>query len=108
MNLYTPMLSGMLMATCQNLIESGGVYYMYCMQSESLIQKEGYTKCMWYWNLIFSFVRGLRPLNCDVGVLEFIEDINAIGIELVGVYVEHSVDNHDIINETKLGNGIDE
>lgn len=76
------------------------VDYMSYMQLEPLIQKEGYTnvKCMLYWNPRFSFARGLRPLNCDADLLKFIEDINGIGIELVYVYVEHSIDNFDIID----------
>lgn len=63
---------------------------------------------IWYWNPIFSVARGLRRQDYDADMLKFIEDINAIVIELVDVYVEHSVDNPDIINEEELGNGYDE
>lgn len=39
-------------------------------------------------------------------MLKFIEDVN--GFELVNVYVEHCVDNPNIIDEAELGHGYDE
>jgi len=64
-----------------------------------MIKSEGYKsiRCLWYWNLGFSFARGLRPLNGDVDVLNFIEDIN--GFDLVNVYVENSTNNFIIKEE---------
>ncbi|KAI5430121.1 hypothetical protein KIW84_034626 [Lathyrus oleraceus] len=41
------------------------------MDVERLIKSEGYVhiKYLWYWNPVFSFARGLRPLNNDKEVL---------------------------------------
>lgn len=47
----------------------------------------------------------IRPLNCNVDVLKFIEGINGVGF--IDVYVEHYVDNPDIIDVTKLSHGYD-
>lgn len=41
-------------------------------------------------------------------MLKFIEDINGFGVEFVDVYVEHYVDNPNIIDEAELGLGNDE
>ncbi|KAI5397952.1 hypothetical protein KIW84_063676 [Lathyrus oleraceus] len=74
------------------------VDYMSYMQLEEMIGNEGYTniKCLWYWNLRFGFNRDLRPINCDVDILKFIEDAN--GFELIYVYVEHTI-VHDYAEE---------
>lgn len=55
-------------------------------------------KCMWYWNLRYSFSRGLRFVNCDGDVLKFVEDVK--GFDLVDAYVEHSIGNHEVIDES--------
>ncbi|KAI5437244.1 hypothetical protein KIW84_023387 [Lathyrus oleraceus] len=52
------------------------------------------------------FSRGLRPLNYDEDVLEFVEDVN--GFELVDVYLEHTIDKIDVVDEVELGKEYDE
>lgn len=47
-------------------------------------------KCMWYWFPKYSFQRGLRPLNCDDHVLQFVKDMK--DYEVADIYVEHKVD----------------
>ncbi|KAI5439846.1 hypothetical protein KIW84_025273 [Lathyrus oleraceus] len=59
-------------------------------------------KCMWYWNPRFIFSLDLRPLNCHLDVLKFVDDVN--GFELVDVYVENKIDNLDVVYEEELGN----
>lgn len=70
-------------------------------QLVDLIKSEEYKSItyLWYWNLGFSFARGLRPLNNDVDVLNFIEDIS--GFNVADVYVKHSVDN-PIVKEEEI------
>lgn len=67
------------------------VYFMSYMDVERLIKSEGYVdiKCLWYWNLVFSFARGLRPLNNDKDVLQFSKDV--VGHEVMDAYVDHRV-----------------
>ncbi|KAI5431142.1 hypothetical protein KIW84_035341 [Lathyrus oleraceus] len=55
--------------------------------------------------LRFSFSRGLRPINCDADVLKLIEDLS--GIDLVDLYVEHTIDKPEIIDEAKKVHGFD-
>lgn len=57
------------------------------MQLKDLIKNEKHMniKYMWYWNPRFIFSRDLKPLNCDLDVLKFVDDVN--GFELVDVYV---------------------
>lgn len=43
----------------------------------------------------YSFVRGLELLNRNVEVLKFVEDTK--GYEIIGVYVEHVVNNLEIV-----------
>ncbi|KAI5399895.1 hypothetical protein KIW84_065004 [Lathyrus oleraceus] len=54
-----------------------------------------------------SFARGLRPLNNDKDVLQFVEDV--IGHRVMDVYVEHKVsDPHVIVDPNEIENYIDE
>ncbi|XP_050878006.1 uncharacterized protein LOC127081821 [Lathyrus oleraceus] len=66
------------------------------MQIEELIKDEGYCniKCLWYWNLNFSFSRGFQPLNNDNDVLRFMEDVR--GFKVIDIYVEHKVEEINI------------
>lgn len=77
---------------------------MFYMHLEGMIRIDRLTnvKCLWYWNPRFCFSRGLRPLNCDVDVLKFIEDGN--GFELVDVYVDRAIGNLEVIYDAKLIN----
>ncbi|CAI8610422.1 unnamed protein product [Vicia faba] len=61
------------------------VDFLSYMQIEDLIKAEGYCniKCLWYWNLNFSFSRGLRPLNSDKDVLRLVKDEGSNGEENV-------------------------
>ncbi|XP_020230608.1 uncharacterized protein LOC109811316 isoform X2 [Cajanus cajan] len=54
-----------------------------------LVETLGYKdfKCMWYSHPKFSLAHGLNPLNSDVDVLKFVNDVK--GYEVVDVYVEH-------------------
>ncbi|CAL5187720.1 unnamed protein product [Lathyrus oleraceus] len=51
--------------------------FMSYMDVERLIKSEGYVdiRCLWYWNPIFSFSRGLMSLNNDKDVLQFAKDV---------------------------------
>ncbi|KAI5401297.1 hypothetical protein KIW84_065950 [Lathyrus oleraceus] len=42
----------------------------------------------------------VKPINCDAGVLKFIEDANVF--ELIDVYVEHAISNLEMIDDAKL------
>ncbi|KAI5384741.1 hypothetical protein KIW84_071661 [Lathyrus oleraceus] len=53
----------------------------------------------WLWDA------GLKPLSCDVDVLKLTEDPS--GFDLVDLYVEHEVDNPDIIDEAEAFQGVD-
>ncbi|KAI5384757.1 uroporphyrin-III C-methyltransferase [Lathyrus oleraceus] len=53
----------------------------------------------WLWDA------GLKPLSCDVDVLKLTEDPS--GFDLVDLYVEHEVDNPDIIDEAEEFQGVD-
>ncbi|KAI5439769.1 hypothetical protein KIW84_025228 [Lathyrus oleraceus] len=54
---------------------------------------------------LFSFSRGLRPINCDADVLKLIENLQRY--DLVDLYVEHAVDNPGIIDEAEAVHGLD-
>lgn len=47
------------------------VNFMSYMQVMELFKRGGYKdiKCMWYWNPMYIFSRGLRPLKYDNDVL---------------------------------------
>jgi len=86
------------------------VDYISYKQLVDLIKSEGYKniRCLWYWNPKFSFAHGLRSLNNDVDVLNFIKDIK--GFDEADVYVEHSVDDPidlEEIIDLEVGNEID-
>ncbi|KAI5422282.1 hypothetical protein KIW84_045661 [Lathyrus oleraceus] len=51
----------------------------------------------------FSFTCGLRPLNNDVDVLQFAKDVTRY--ELVDLYVEHTIDDLEVLDESELGHG---
>ncbi|XP_058766723.1 uncharacterized protein LOC131640331 [Vicia villosa] len=72
------------------------------MSLEKLILNEGYAniKCLHYWHPKYSFSRGLRPLNCDADVVKFVEDVK--GFELVDVYVEHLVEEPELVDEAEV------
>ncbi|XP_058722170.1 uncharacterized protein LOC131593622 [Vicia villosa] len=72
------------------------------MDLESVIKSQGYgnIKCLWYWNPVLSFTRGLRPLNNDQDVLNFIEDVK--GHNIVDVYVEHPVEIPDFVETDEV------
>ncbi|XP_058753082.1 uncharacterized protein LOC131626267 [Vicia villosa] len=79
------------------------VDYLSYMSLEKLILNEGYAsiKCLHYWHPKYSFSRCLRPLNCDADVVKFVEDVK--GFDLVDVYVEHSVEEPELVDEAELG-----
>lgn len=76
-------------------------YWLYVIYAVgNLIKSEGYKniKCMWYWKLRFSFSCGLRPLNNDVDVLQFVKDVTRY--KLVDLYVEHTIDDIEVLDES--------
>ncbi|XP_058784836.1 uncharacterized protein LOC131659698 [Vicia villosa] len=83
------------------------VDYISYMQIQGMIKSEGYAniKCLWYWNPAYSFARGLRPLNNDTDVLQFSKDVE--GYEVVDLYVEHSIEIPDIVDESELDANIE-
>lgn len=58
------------------------------------------------WNPKFSFSRGLRPLNNDNDVMQFAKYV--IGSEVIDVYVDHIIDNPEIMDASELGTKIDD
>lgn len=71
------------------------------MDVKRLIKSESYVdiKCLWYWNNIFNFSRGLRPLNNDKDVLQFAKDV--VGHEVIDVYVEDKLSDPPYDCESK-------
>lgn len=61
---------------------------------------------MRYWNPRFNFSRGLRPLNNDNDMMIFAKYV--IGYEVIDVYVEHNIDNPEIVDASELGINIDD
>lgn len=49
---------------------------------------------------MFNFPYSMRPMNNDIDVLQFTEDVK--WYEMANVYVEHNDDNSRIVDETKL------
>ncbi|KAK2427339.1 hypothetical protein QL285_025923 [Trifolium repens] len=72
------------------------------MEIDGLIKSLGYAsvKCLWYCDPSLSFSRGLRPLNNDNDLLNFVGDVK--GFEVVDVYVEHIVDNPLVVSESDV------
>lgn len=64
---------------------------MFHMQITKLIKSLGYMniKCLWYQRPKYSFPSGLRPLNSDVDVLKFAEDVK--GFKVIEVFVEYNI-----------------
>ncbi|KAI5446918.1 hypothetical protein KIW84_014676 [Lathyrus oleraceus] len=81
---------------------SWDVGYMSYMELKDMIKSEGYVniKCLWYWNPTYSFSRGLKPLNNDQDVLQFLKDV--VGYNVIDVYVEHNVGIPEIIDDSEL------
>ncbi|XP_058759381.1 uncharacterized protein LOC131632657 [Vicia villosa] len=77
------------------------------MEIENMIKNEGYCniRCLWYWHSKYAFSRGLRPLNDDKDVLNFMEDIR--GYKLIDIYVEHKVEEVNI-EDVRFNDAIDE
>lgn len=67
------------------------------MQVVELIKRGGYKdiKCMWYWNPMYIFSRGLRPLKCDNDVLQLTKDANVF--ELIYVYIEYNINQKELM-----------
>ncbi|CAL5194027.1 unnamed protein product [Lathyrus oleraceus] len=86
---------------------SWDVDYIFYMELEDMIKSDGYVniKCLWYWNPAYSFSSGLRPLNNDQDVLQFSKDV--VGYDVIDVYVEHSVEIPEIINDNELDAELD-
>ncbi|KAI5433592.1 hypothetical protein KIW84_020759 [Lathyrus oleraceus] len=83
---------------------SWDVDYMPYMELEDMIKSEGYVniKCLWYWNLRYSFSRGLRPLNNDQDILQFSKDV--VGYDVIDVYVEHGIDEDYVVSDGSFKN----
>ncbi|XP_058755919.1 uncharacterized protein LOC131629134 [Vicia villosa] len=77
------------------------------MEIEKMIKNEGYCniRCLWFWHSKYAFSRGLRPLNDDKDVLNFMEDIR--GYKLIDIYVEHKVEEVNI-EDVRFDDAIDE
>lgn len=75
---------------------------MLYMEIFEVIKSSGYTrvKCMWYHDLKFSLECWLRPIIKDKDVLKFGEGMK--GYDYVDIYVEHIVDEPNIIAEDEV------
>lgn len=52
------------------------------------------------------FSRGIRILSNDVDILQFFKDVT--GYELVDFYVEHNIDDLEVVDESELGRNVDD